>query len=225
MPPLRLTEPFPIRQDIRPAINLQEALQGHRTPGTVLTGYLGEAAPGVFGPIQTWTAQFLFIDGVYYFFAEGELEDLAVGDYVEAKLKGVRLVVDTASYPMVQFDLGQFLVDVRNVGITEALVRLPGMRTFPTGVTSYSIDASKDKRTRVIVYDIPDGAPAEAFAPHLHTHGEAFYVVTGCVKDEHGSYNEGRLVVSAPNTFHRPTTVGRTVIVVMWTGGITSPPQ
>lgn len=228
MSPLRLTEPFPNLQDIRSAISLQESLNGHHPPGTALTGYLGEAAPGVFGPAQTWTAKFLFIEGVYYFFFEGELAELAVGDYVEATLEGVRLVVRPASYPMVQFDFAGFFFTMRaDFGNPDqALAGLPGKRTFPTGVTSYTIGkAGPNNGTRIVIYDIPDGAPAEAFAPHLHTHGEMFIVVAGCIRDEHGDYGFGQLVVVGPNTFHRPTAKGRTVIVVAWTGGITSPPE
>ncbi len=229
MSALRLVDPFEDLRSVRPSVNLFELLQ-RLPPDTRLTSFVGEAAPGVFGPIQQWTAKFLLIDAIYYFFGEDELEDLAVGEYVEAKLKGVRLVVDTAAYPMAQFDLGGFIgelvVTLAEDELAYPLSKLPGRREFPTGVTSYTIDkAGTNNGTRITVYDIPAGAPPEAFAPHLHSHGEAFYVAYGEVVDEHGRYPLGRLVVVGPNTFHRPTTVGRTIIVVMWTGGITSPPQ
>jgi len=230
MIPLRITDPVNLDL-VRPAINLQEHLQNHHPLGTKLTSYVYEAAPLVFGPSITWAAKFLLIDGIYYFFAEGELEDLEVGSYVEAMLKGVRLHVDVTSYPMVQFDLGAFLASLSMaegvaIGLDSVLAKLPGKREFPTGVTAYTIDkAGPNNGTRITVYDIPAGAMPEAFAPHLHRHGEAFYVAEGEVVDEHGRYPKGQLVVVGSNTFHRPTTVGRTVIVVCWTGGISAQPQ
>lgn len=223
MKSLRLTDPLEDLSNVRPSINLAELLM--RLPrGTKVTSFVGEALPAVFGPTQTYTCKFLYIDDTYYFGGADWLEDCEVGSYVEISQKNGDLRFDEAPYPMARFDLGTFVLAART-NLTAALSQLRGRRQLDTGIVLYDIDKTgPGNGTRILVYDIPNGVNIDAFRPHVHMHGECFYVVEGMITDEHGSYPAGQLVVVGPNTFHTPRAQGRTVIVVMWTGGTTSPP-
>ena len=82
-------------------------------------------------------------------------------------------------------------------------------------------NGDEGRKTRIVVFDIPEGAPPEAFSAHIHTGGEVFYVVCGEIVDTTGQlYETGDLVVMGPGTQHHPQANGRTVIIVCWPEGV-----
>lgn len=75
---------------------------------------------------------------------------------------------------------------------------------------------------RAVLYDMPDGAPAEAFRPHRHPSGEVYFVLCGEVQtDPDGPVlTAGMFGAYGPDTTHTPTTRGYTVLLVIWTDGV-----
>lgn len=72
----------------------------------------------------------------------------------------------------------------------------------------------------LVLYDVADGAPEDAFSPHTHTGGEAYLVLEGEVYDAEGTYPTGSIVWMKPGSRHLPRTRGRTLILVLWPGGV-----
>lgn len=223
---LRFTTPFTDTRNADTTLRLSEYLAHH--PSVFGNVGCAEAGYELVAIVENKPTRFLLVDGIYYIGFDGSdwLDTFEVGDFVEVRLVDRKLKVKLAGYPMAQFDLGYFLSFVVGDRIDQALARLHLQpREFDTGVKLYDIAKAPNKRTRIVIYDIPAGAPPEAFSAHRHIGGEVFYVVCGEVTDQHGTYGPGILVTIGANTVHHPTTKGRTVIVVTWTDGIEEVPK
>ncbi len=76
--------------------------------------------------------------------------------------------------------------------------------------------------TGLVLYRIAPTASTGAFAPHVHTGGEAYLVLKGAVVDESGSYPAGSFVWMEPGSKHTPRgwEKGPTVVLVLWPEGV-----
>ncbi|MHB8634694.1 MAG: cupin domain-containing protein [Thermoplasmatota archaeon] len=72
----------------------------------------------------------------------------------------------------------------------------------------------------LVLYEVADNASPDAFSPHTHTGGEAYLVLEGEVYDDAGRYPAGTFVWMHPGSRHTPKTRGKTLILVLWPGGV-----
>lgn len=98
-----------------------------------------------------------------------------------------------------------------------ALTKLP-WKDFGTGVRMAKL--AREGETGLVVYDIAGDAKAEAFGSHRHVGGEAYFVLKGAIEDDSGRYGEGEIVWMPVGSVHNPRGVGRTVVLVLWPGGV-----
>ena len=127
----------------------------------------------------------------------------------------------TLDLPPLDIDLdSQFLVAyIGNPTNTDQLRRkVTSWREFPTGVRLGRI--AREGEAQLVLYEIPAGAPVEAFGEHEHPGGELYYIVEGSITDETGSYGAGCLLWLGPRTVHAPRTNEYTVILVFWPRGV-----
>ncbi|MGQ0614050.1 MAG: cupin domain-containing protein [Planctomycetaceae bacterium] len=72
----------------------------------------------------------------------------------------------------------------------------------------------------IVLYRVDAAAPRDAFLPHIHTGGEAYFVLKGVIADETGRYGAGSFVWLPPASRHRPWCEGETVVLVLWPSGV-----
>ena len=99
----------------------------------------------------------------------------------------------------------------------DALGKLP-WKDFGNGVRVAKL--AREGQTGLVVYDIAADARSEAFQAHKHVGGEAYLVLRGAIEDASGRYGEGEIVWMPVDSTHTPRGVGRTVVLVLWPGGI-----
>ena len=87
-----------------------------------------------------------------------------------------------------------------------------------TGVELASLQRSGE--TRLVLYRIAGDAPDDAFKTHVHSGGESYLVLKGCIEDASGSYPVGSFVWLDPGSSHRPQARDETVVLVLWPAGV-----
>lgn len=76
----------------------------------------------------------------------------------------------------------------------------------------FRIGGEKARAISVVRY-----APGSAFARHVHTGGEEFFVLDGVFQDDEGDYPAGSYVRNPPGTSHAPAAKdGATIFVRLW---------
>lgn len=79
---------------------------------------------------------------------------------------------------------------------------------------------AREGEAQLVLYEIPAGAPAEAFQEHDHPAGEVYMVAYGGITDESGSYGPGSFIWLGPRTVHTPRATEHTLILVFWPRGV-----
>jgi anti-sigma factor ChrR (cupin superfamily) len=110
------------------------------------------------------------------------------------------------------------LSSLAKVDVDEQALAALAWKDFGTGVRMAKL--AREGATGLVLYEIGADAKADAFTPHRHTGGEAYLVLKGTIEDDSGRYGEGQIVWMAPGSTHAPRGVGRTIVLVLWPGGV-----
>ncbi|MCH9673194.1 MAG: cupin domain-containing protein [Gammaproteobacteria bacterium] len=93
--------------------------------------------------------------------------------------------------------------------------RIPWLASPMPGVKRKMLDRIGEEVARAT--SIVRYAPGSVFAPHTHTGGEEFLVLSGVFQDEHGDYPAGSYVRNPPQSRHTPgSEAGCTIFVKLW---------
>lgn len=91
-------------------------------------------------------------------------------------------------------------------------------RTVASGVELASLTRAGE--SRLVLYRIAADAPEDAFQTHVHSGGETYLVLKGCIEDASGSYPVGSFVWLDPGSRHQPRARDETLVLVLWPAGV-----
>jgi len=110
------------------------------------------------------------------------------------------------------------LTGLCSLALDDAALDRLAWRAYGEGVRLAKL--AREGEGGIVLYRVDGDAPRDAFLPHTHTGGEAYFVLRGVIADETGRYEAGSFVWLPPGSSHRPWCEGGTVVLVLWPRGV-----
>jgi len=109
------------------------------------------------------------------------------------------------------------LVDLFSVTLNEEALSGLDWKDFGNGL--FMVRLAREEDAELVLYRIESDQPL-VFLRHEHLGGEVYFILSGSVEDEYGTYDEGSFVFLEHGSIHRPRAVGGTMILVLWPNGV-----
>ncbi len=88
-------------------------------------------------------------------------------------------------------------------------------RSMSPGIETAPLHKDRERDLGMMLLRFSPGARAPR---HIHPEGEQYYVVSGTIEDETGSYGPGSFVHHPPGSVHEPASPDGALVLVSWFG-------